>query len=695
MVTSAALDQLFSVDSVAVIGASEEDGRIGSGLCKSLKQSFKGPVYYINPKYTVLWGEPCYSSVGELSCSPSHAVIAVARTLVPGCLRECADKGIKNVVVISAGFKETDALGAALEQEQERIALERNVTVLGPNCLGFINTELQYNGTFLPADFQKGSISVISQSGGVGLALLDALYDQHCGVAKWAGIGNEAVIDAVALLEYFAADPATKAIGVCFEGLRDLHTFLLRAGEINRRKPVVLLRDGKSAIGRTAAASHTGTMAQSDELMRDLIAQTGLNEARNCRECAAMLKALSLSEPPEGSRVIVLTNTAGPAILAADALDGSGVTLPVPSPALSAKADQAVGVVMGLKNPADISSTGLSPRNYGIASETLLGSEEYDIQLGFFSLSTHLILPDRELTAAALQVKKPAVACFLGRKEVFDRYDRKPEESGIPCYYDPDDAAAAVKALCTRGRAIRSKKTPAPSVMTAEQAEAVKAYVDSLPDGLQSERCAKQLLALAGAPVTVPVPVNTEEELIRAGRRIGGPAVLKVCSGTISHKSDAGGVRLNLNGEETLLEAFREMLPAMRALDPNAQLTLQPMEAEGFELILGAISPETGVPAVMAGRGGIYSEIEKDVSFRMLPLKEEDPPLLLKQLRCYPILEGRRGRPLDRASVERELLRLCEIITLCPRVAELDVNPLRVYETGAALLDARAVLKTK
>lgn len=692
MVTGAALQELFSVGSVAVIGASMEDGRIGSGLVKSLQQGFEGPVYYINPGYQSLWGQPCYKTVLDLPCVPSHAVIAVARRFVLQCLRQCAEKGIHNVVVITAGFKETDTYGAQLEQEMEAFCAEQGITLLGPNTLGFINTEINYNGTFLPEHHNPGTISVISQSGGVGMSLLSALHDQHCGVSKWAGIGNEAVIDAVALLEYFGDDPATKAIGVCFEGLRNLPEFLRRACEINKRKPVVLLRDGRSAIGRTAAASHTGTMAQSDRLMRDLIAQYGLTEARSCRECAAMLKALSLSQPPLGGRLVVLTNTAGPAILAADALEGSPVSLPAPSPELTAETDAAVGITMGLKNPADISSNGLSPRNYGIAAETLLGSGEYDMLLGFFSLSTHLILPDRELTAAVRAAGKPAVACFLGRQEVFSAYDRKPEQSGIPCYYDPEDAASALKALAAWGNAIRDTKRPAQSVLTSAQIEAVTQYIQTLPEGLQSEQHAKRLLQLAGAPVAVPVTVSSEAGLLQTADAFGYPVALKVSSTVISHKSEIGGVRLNLRSEEELLSAYREMLPAMQKLDSNAKLTVQPMEADGFELIFGGLQRPNSVPAVLCGKGGIYSEIEQDMTFRMLPLRDGEAEDMLHALRCTPVLEGYRGPVLNIPAAAGELQRLAELLTLCPRILEFDINPLRVTPAGTAVLDARMVL---
>ena len=311
-------DSLFRPDSVAIIGAGEKPGQIGSGLVLSITDGFAGPVYCVNPQYERLFGKPCYASVLDLPQSVSHAVIAVNRNRVMDCIRQCAQTAVRHVIVISAGFKETDAVGAALEEEMAAFCREHEIVLLGPNTLGLINTACSFNCTFLPDRIAQGSVSVISQSGGVGMAILASLRDQHCGVAKWAGIGNQAVLDAEMFLRYFAQDPQTAAIAVCFEGLRDLPGFLRLAAEVNRTKPVVLLRDGKSATGKKAAASHTGALVQSSRVMHDLVEQYGLLEADGCRSCAVMLKALTCGRRPDGARTIVLSNTAGPAILATD-----------------------------------------------------------------------------------------------------------------------------------------------------------------------------------------------------------------------------------------------------------------------------------------------------------------------------------------------------------------------------------------
>jgi len=687
--------RLFDVKSVAIIGVSEEEGRIGSGLYKSVASSFPGDIYCVNPKYTSLWGRPCFKSVLELPEVPSHAVIAVARKFVPDVVCQCADKGIRNVVVISAGFKEADAYGAQLEQELSELCREREITLLGPNTLGFIDTAIPYNGTFLPEEFPSGPVSVISQSGGVGISLLSALQDQGCGVNKWVGIGNEAVVDAVRLLRFFAEDPTTKAIGVCFEGLRDLPGFLRLAERVNKVKPIVLLRDGKGSVGMQAAASHTGTMATDTAVMSGLIEQFGLLEARSTRECAAMLKALSMGKPPMGERAVLLTNTAGPSILAADALEPMGVRLPMPSDGLRDAIDQEAGVAMGLKNPADISSNGLSPRNYGIAAHRLLASDEYDIFMGFFSLSNHLILPDKELVEAVERAGKSAVACFLGTQKQFDAYNRMPEQHGIPCYCDPYDGAAGVAALVSWGRAVRKAEEPDTAVICPERKMDVAAYLDTLAGGTLAENEARQLLQLAGAAVDVPVVTETAAQAAKAARLCGYPVALKLHSHRITHKSDVGGVRLNIRDEEELMNVYDTMLAKLRALDEEAKLTVQKMHTAGFELILGAVRrPGTG-PLVMAGMGGVYSEVLKDTAFRMAPLSEEEPERMLSALRCAPILGGFRGKRLDKAAAAKLIAILSELMVSFPRIREIDINPCRLYENGAAVLDARIVLENK
>lgn len=687
--------RLFDVKSVAIVGASEEAGRIGSGLCKSAA-GFPGPVYYVNPGYQTLWGQPCFPSVLDIPETPSHAVIAVVRHRVPQCLAQCAEKGIRSVVVISAGFKETDELGARLERDMARFCRERDIALLGPNTLGLIDTSISYNGTFLPDSYPAGPVSVISQSGGVGMALLSSLRDQRCGVAKWAGIGNEAVLDASSLLRYFAKDEATRVIAVCFEGLRDLPGVLRLAAQVSRTKPVVLLRDGIGAVGRQAAASHTGAMTQRGDVMSGLIRQFGLLEAHSCRECAAMLKALALAPPPAGDRAVILTNTAGPSILAADAMEPAGIKLPSPTGDLRRRIDEAAGVSMELKNPADISSNGLTPRNYGIAAGELLRSGEYDILLGFFTLSTHLILPDRELTEAVQKAGKPAVACFLGPVDDFHRYDPLPEKAGIPCYCDTQDAASAMIALVRQGQLLRRETAGAEPVLTDACRAAAARYLEALPPvstGVLPELASKEFLRLAGAAVEVPVPASGPEEAVRAAARWGWPAALKVHSERIVHKSDVGGVRLGLRDAGELTAAWHGMLPAMRALDPEARLAVQPMYPEGFELILGAARLEGLGPVVMAGMGGVWSEALGDVAFRLAPLAEGEPERMLDSLRCTPILDGFRGTPLDREGPARLIRLLAELMEAFPQIREIDLNPCRVYPDKTAILDARVVLQ--
>lgn len=684
----------FKPTSVAVIGASEEPGRIGSGLYKSITLDFRGPVYCVNPRHETLWGRRCYESAAALPAGISHAVIAVGRRLVPDCLRQCAEKGIENIVVISSGFKELDAEGAQMEREMAAFCRQRGIRLLGPNTLGFLNTAANFNGTFLPASIPPGRVSVISQSGGVGMALLSALRDQRCGVAKWVGIGNEAVLDAVAFLKFFAEDAETDAIAVCFEGLRDLGGFLRLAAEVNRKKPVVLLRDGKSAIGMQAAASHTGTMAQDGAVMDGLIRQFGLLEAGSCRECAVVLKALTTAKAPAGCRAAILTNTAGPSILAADGMEPRGVCLPQPSKALQESIDREAGVAMGLKNPADISSNGLTPKNYGVAARRLLGSEEYDILLGFFSLNPHLILPEQELMDAARQAGKPAVACFLTSCEEFSQYNLAIEAAGIPCYCDPQDAAFAVAALVQRGKALRRESVPAGPDLTPQQVQDVEALLKTLPQsGTLSERQAKALLHRAGVALQVPAAVDSAREAARAAAAMGYPVALKLESSRITHKSDAGGVRLQLENEQALIAAYEEMLPPLRSLDPEAKLTVQPMAKSGFELIVGAVrAPRVGA-LLMVGMGGVYSEVLHDTAFCLLPMAGDEPARMLSKLRCAPILQGFRGAALDCGAVETLMHRLAALMARFPQIAELEMNPCRVYEHDLAVLDARVVLR--
>jgi len=367
----------------------------------------------------------------------------------------------------------------------------------------------------------------------------------------------------------------------------------------------------------------------------------------------------------------------------------------MPSDELRCAIDEEAGVVMQLKNPADISSNGLSPRNYGIAAHRLLASEEYDIFMGFFSLSSHLILPDEQLKEAVLRAGKSAVACFLGTQKQFDAYDRMPERFGIPCYCDPYDGAAGVAALVNWGRAVRSAQEAPVEVMSEKALAEVEAYLDTCEGGTLSELESRLVLMLAGMDVDVPETTANAAEAARAAARCGYPVALKLDSERITHKSDVGGVKLNIQNEDELLAVYDGMLTKMRALDGGAKLTVQKMHRDGFELILGGVRMDGTGPLVMAGMGGIYSEVMKDTAFRMAPLGEGEPERMLDSLRCAPILEGFRGKRLDKAAAARTIAVLSQLMDRFPRIREIDINPCRLYEQGAAILDARIVLDNK
>lgn len=688
-------DSFFCPDSVAVIGASEEPGRIGSGLVQAMLPCVRR-LYCVNPNHETLYGRPCFRSVLELPEQPSHAYIAVRRDYVLPRLRDCAQAGIRNVVIISSGFKETDAAGAALEEEIASLARAGGMTVLGPNTLGFINTAVGFNGTFLPAEIARGGVSVISQSGGVGIALISALADQRCGVAKWIGIGNEAGLSALEALEFLAADDDTEAIAVCFEGLRELGPFLRRAGEVNRHKPLVLLRDGKSGVGLKAAASHTGAMVYAGNVLPSLIRQFGLLEAASCRDCAVMLKALGMAPAAQGNRAVLLTNTAGPSVLAADVLEALGVKLPPVPEALRRAIDEEAGVPMRLRNPADISSNGLSPKNYGVAASRLLGSDAFDLLLGFFSLNAHLQLPEQQLIDAARRSGKPVVACFLASQCAFDAYTPRPEDHGIPCFCDAHDAAVASAAILRRSAALR-RASSAPFAMDAACERACAEFLDTFSRGaedrvLLSERESKTLLSLAGAELFVPVPAASPEQAADAADACGYPAALKLESRRITHKSAVGGVRLHLSSRQAVLEAAREMLPRLRALDADAALSVQPMAGEGFELILGAVRSPLGL-LLMAGMGGSFAEALGDDAFCVLPAGQEELRGMLRSLRCARVLYGEDGGPLvDEEGLLALLGSVAALMERFPRISELEINPCRVTRDRVTVLDARAVL---
>lgn len=682
----------FLPQAVAIIGASEEKGQIGSGLYKCLSASVS-EVYCVNPRHKRLFGQQCYPHVGVLPQNVTHAFIAVHRDLVLPTLESCADAGITNIIIISSGFKEVDTTGADLERQIAHCAATRHLTVLGPNTLGILNTAISLNGTFLPTKTLPGSVSIICQSGGVGMTLLFALADQRCGIAKWVGIGNEASVDALEVLEYLATDPETGAIAICFEGLKNMSAVLARASVLQHSKPIVLLRDGVSAVGIHAAVSHTGAIVFSGAVMPSLIRQAGLPEATSCQACAAMLKALCLCTRPAGNRVAIMTNTLGPAILCADAMESQGVLLPPVSDELRNAIDQEVGIPMALGNPADISSHGLSPKIYGIAAKHLLESNGFDVLTAFFSLNEHLLLPQAEIIRAAATAQKPAVACFLSTWQEFAAFTPEVEAYGIPCFCNPNDTAAAVTAIVTHAEACRRTQIPLPLALTPQQEEHCRAYLAQLPHrGILSEGESRTLVNAAGIPAYIPLTVCTPEAALAAATQCGFPVALKLESHTITHKSAVGGVRLHLQTPAQVYDAAEEMLPALRKLDEHATLTVQPMISDGFELILGAVRSAYGV-LLMVGMGGIYAEALADHGFCMLPLHQGDLPRLLRSLRCHRVLYQNDGSPrFCEALLEDVLVRMGNLMTCFPQLSEMELNPCRVFSDRLAVLDARITL---
>ncbi len=688
------LKHFFSkITGLVLVGASDEEGKIGSGLVQSLNHGFMGEVYYVNPRYTSLLNKPCYPTVLDINRPLSHAIIAVARDRVVQIVQECAEKGIQNIVIISAGFKEYDEKGAVLEKKLQDIAKEHQICLLGPNTLGFIHTPSSLNATFLPAHIDKGCISVISQSGGVGMALISALQDRGCGLQSWVGIGNEAALDAVAFLNYFAQDEATKVIAVCFEGLRDLPEFLRLAQKVNAVKPVVLLRDGVSDVGMQAAISHTGAMAQSPKVLSQIIQSLELLEADNVRDCAVMLEALSKKQRVNGHNVCALSNTAGPAILAVDSARKRGLSFPQPGKELQDRIDTLAQKPLGLKNPADISSHGLSPQTYGLAANELLKDSQYDILLGFFSLNKHLKLPDGQLVQAEKEAKKPVVACFLGSMAELLQYKSDTQYENLLCYYDPHDAAIAACALCS----YPNSTVPVEKVLFSnEQINAMQSFLDKFPqtktEHTLSEVDSQAFLQLAGLAASAPQHCKNEAHAMQLADELGYPVVLKLHSQVITHKSDVGGVRLNLQNAEEVAVAYREMMSALRNHDKDAQLSVQKQQKDGFELILGMVNSASLGAVTMVGLGGVYAEVLEDTQFRLGAVDENAALDMLQKLRCYPILNGHRGAVLDVKAVAKQLSKLSVLLNLFPRIREIECNPCRVYSNGCIALDARVVL---
>ena len=697
-VTDAAtsLDALFRPRSIAVIGASREARSIGHTLLGNLVgHGYTGTVFPVNPAATSVHSVKCYPDVGAIPDPLDLAVIAVPAARVPGVLEGCAAKGVKAVCVISAGFGEVGAEGAAAQARLLAICRRHGMRMLGPNCMGLLNAEpaLRMNATFASTFPRPGQVSFLSQSGAMGVAVLDLAEDLGLGLRMFASLGNKADVSGNDLLSYWEHDEGTRVVLMYLEDFGNPRKFIPIARRFTRTKPIVCVKAGRTVEGGRAAASHTGALAGADAAVDALLEQTGVLRVNSVREMFGVAQALVACPLPRGPRVAILTNAGGPAIMATDYLVAKGLTLATLSEATQGALRAALVSEASVRNPVDmVASAG--PGEAARSLELLLADPGVDLVLTIYvPLSTNDPLEvARALFSAsrASSEAKPVLSVFLAREPLLEALKRLGAAQN-PIYAHPEDAVLAAVNL-VRARALRDDDLGA-SVRVPVAGRRAGARLAAAPaSGWLSGGEALALLEDYGIPVAPTRAVADLRGLAAAARELGGPLALKLDGAAFLHKSDVGGVALELDGPAAVEAAAERMARAAQAHAPGAPYAflLQRMAQPGTELVLGVSTDPVFGPLLMVGLGGVYVEILNDVRFGLVPLTPTLARRMLRRLKSFPILEGARGaKPVDLEALEQALLRLSQLVEEHPEILECDLNPILARPDGVEVLDAR------
>ncbi|MCB9781321.1 MAG: acetate--CoA ligase family protein [Alphaproteobacteria bacterium] len=683
--------------SVAVIGASNRRGTIGAEIVRNLVvHGFCGPVYPVHPTERAIQAVRAWPDVRDIPDPVDLAVIAVRQDQVLPVARACAEKGVGGIVVITAGFKEVGGQGAAEERELTELCRAHGIALVGPNCLGVVSTDpdTRLDATFAPTFPPAGGVAVASQSGALGVAMLDYARELNIGVSDFVSMGNKADVSGNDLLQWWADDPRTRVVLLYLESFGNPERFVQLAQRVTRDKPIVAVKAGRSQKGLQAASSHTGSLAGADVAVQALVDDTGLIRVDTVEELFDMAAFLAHQPVPRGRRVAVLTNAGGPGILATDAAEAFGLDVPDLGDELQAALAAYLPAAASTRNPVDMIASA-TPAQFRACAELLLASDEIDALVALFvpPIVTDPAEVGQAIASAAAGSGKPVISCFMGRHGVPEGLSTL-QAAHIPSYAFPESAVRVLARAARYGEHLR--RPPGRAVTPpGMDLDAARAVVDAAPDGWLSPDGCQALLSAVGIPVAAGRVARTAGEAAELARAMGFPVVLKLVSDTLTHKSDVGGVKVDLRHEGDVFAAWESIAGALasRGLAEHMQGALvQPMVRGGVETLVGLTRDPSYGPLVAFGLGGVQVELMQDVGFRLAPLTDRSAAELVRGIRGFPLLDGYRGSPpADVTAIEALLLRVSALAVACPRVAELDLNPVKVLAAGRGVVavDAR------
>ena len=690
------LDRLFSPRSIAVIGASKIVGKVGYLTLSNLVQSgFQGPIVPINSAGGELLGLPVYKQLADYPDAIDLVVIAVPAEMVPAAARDAVAKKAGAVVVVASGFKEAGPEGRALEDELIAICQRGGVRLLGPNCLGVINTAIRMNASFSRRIPQAGSMAIFSQSGALCTAMMDIADERELGVSKAISIGNKADITEVDVLEALAEDDDTKVIVGYLEDISDGDRFVKAAEAASSRKPVVILKAGTTAAGTRAAANHTGVLVGKDTAYGAAFKRAGICRADTFDALFDSATALALQPTPKGDRVLIITNSGGSGTISADAVEKAGLTVAPLGEDLARQLRRALPHAAFIDNPIDISAAA-EPRHYAAAIDITVAEGSFDAILVVLA-PQYMTEPAATVRAIVVHLDEnmPVLAAFLGGEDIMPSR-KELAAAGLPFYDSPERAVTALKAMHEYGV---WQRRPARQVVrfpvNRRRVERI-IYRRQRTDRLRlGEVKSKDILKAYGFQILEGRLTTSPEEAMEIARFIGFPVALKVISPSIIHKSDLGGVRLNLGSAQEVADAFDLMMLRINKLAPNAiigGIYVEKMAEKGLEVIIGMTRDPQFGPMLMFGLGGIFVEVMKDVTFHLAPITENEAAQMLQSTRSYELLQGKRGlKEVDMHAIAVALQRISQLTTDFPQILDLEINPLIVGEIGnePVVVDAR------
>lgn len=692
------LKPFFDANGVAIVGASSKPNKLSYGIVRNLTlYGFKGGIYPVNPKADEILGYRCYPDILSVPDPVDLAVIVLPAGIVFPVIQDCEKRGIKAITVISGGFKELGPEGEALEREIVQFVKEHNMRMVGPNCVGTMSLHTGLNTTFLSGVPDTGGIGFLSQSGAILGGVVDYVKGKGIGFSHFVSLGNEADVTETDIIEYMAEDADTSVIAAYVEQIQDGQKFLSIAKKVTKKKPIVLLKAGKTSAGARAVSSHTGSLAGSHTAYQAAFAQSGVVEVQTANDLFDVSQAFALQKPPQGNRVAILTNSGGPAALLSDSLANNGFVMADLQPDSMQALRQILNPSAQVANPVDMLG-GAEAQDYDQAMRILVNDPNVDVIIPIL-IPQALVKPlevAEKISQVSEMTEKTVIAIMMGDSLVKEPrvllHSRK-----VPMVVFPESVGTILGAMKVYADWVK-KPVEEPEVFLNVKPDLAKKLIDqSRHLGSMGEVLTRPILEAYGIPLVPANIAENEDDAIRVANEIGYPVVMKINSPDILHKSDLGGIRLDLNDAASVRQAYQEMISTVQTKMPNARIEGVLIEAtapKGQEVIIGMKRDPGFGPVMMFGLGGIFVELFKDVSFRVSPLTRNDAYDMIQSTRAGKLLTGYRGqKPADLDAVVDTILRLSQLALNFEEIEEIEINPLLVMEKGCLALDGRVILK--